>query len=116
MYSTSLCCHGWSFDIVKFLTVDKHCDPMCRDSVQETPLHIAAQYGHVEVVKFLTLDMHCDPTSRNAYNEVALHLAVVNGHLDIIIFFLFLSRIVTRAFQVSRMKFIAWLPSLAIYM
>ena len=62
---------------------------MCRDSDQETPLHMAALDGHVEVVKFLTLEMHCDPTSRNANSDTALHLAVVNGHLDIIKFFHF---------------------------
>jgi len=40
-------------DIVKFLTVEKHCDPMCRDSKQDSPLHKAARNGHIDVVKFL---------------------------------------------------------------
>ena len=74
-------------DIVKFLPVEKHCDPTCRDSKQCTPLHMAALNGHIQVVKFLTLETHCDPTSRDADNDTALHLVVVNGHLDILQFF-----------------------------
>ena len=33
-------------DIVKFLTVEKHCDPMCRDLEQTTPLYIAVQEAY----------------------------------------------------------------------
>ena len=61
---------------------------MCRDSVQDTPLHNAAQYGHIEVVKFLTIDMHCDPTSKNARKQTPLHLAAGKGYLNIIKFFI----------------------------
>ena len=71
-------------DIVKFLTVEKHCDPMCTDIDQNTPLHLAARGSHTDVVKFLTLELHCDPTSRNAYNATVLHLAVGKGHLNIV--------------------------------
>ena len=53
-------------NIVKFLTLEKHCDPMCRGSDQDTPLHMAARYDHIEVVEFLTIEMQCDPTSRNS--------------------------------------------------
>jgi len=59
-------------DIVKFFTVEKQCDPMCRDSDQNTPLHLASWNGHIDVVKFLTLEMHCDPTSKNANNATSL--------------------------------------------
>ena len=57
---------------------------MCEDINRDTPLHLAAQIGHIDTVKFLALEMKCDPTSRNADNNTALHLAVENGHLDII--------------------------------
>ena len=33
-------------DIVKFLTVEKNCDPMCRDIDQDTPLLKATLGGH----------------------------------------------------------------------
>jgi len=77
-------------DIVKFLTVEKHCDPMCTDIDQNTPLHLAAKGSHTDVVKFLTLEIHCDPTSRNTYNATALHLAVGKGHLNIVQLLLFI--------------------------
>ena len=60
----------------------------CTDLNENTPLHMAAKYGHKEIVKFLTLEMHCDPTRRNAYNSTALQLAAMNGHLHIIKFFI----------------------------
>ena len=59
LHSTVLLAVKGHMDIVKFLTMEKHCDPMCKSSDQYTPLHWAAQYGHIDVVKFLTLDMHC---------------------------------------------------------
>jgi len=74
--------------IVKFLAVEKQCDPMCRDSDQDTPLHLAAWNGHMDVVKFLTLEMRCNPTSRNAHNANAVHLAVEGGQLNIARFFI----------------------------
>ena len=50
---------------MKFLTMEKNCDPTCKDPKQSTPLHMAVIGGHTEVVKFLTLETHCEPTSRN---------------------------------------------------
>ena len=76
-------------DIVKFLTVEKHRDSMCREpGYQRTPLHMAALGGHISIIKFLILEMHCEPTSRDANNDTALHLAAVKGHLDIVQFFI----------------------------
>ena len=83
-----------------FLTVEKQCDPMCRNSDNSTPLHYAAQNGHTVVVKFLTLEMHCDSTSENTVNATALHLAAAHGHLD----FLFLIETVTQTFQVRMVE------------
>jgi len=77
-------------DIVKFLTVEKHCDPMCTGIDQNTPLHLAARGSHIDVVKFLTLEIHCNPTSINAFNATALHLAVGKRrrHLNIVQLFI----------------------------
>ena len=75
-------------NILKFLTLEKNCDPMCRDIDLNTPFHYAAFSGHIDIVKFLTLEMHCDPTSSNDYSDTALHLAVEGGHLDIVRFFI----------------------------
>ena len=75
-----------SMNVVKFLTVKKRCDPMCR---QTTPLHRAALSGQLEVVKLLTFKMHCDPMSRNSKNDTTINPAIQNGHLNILKFFIF---------------------------
>ena len=64
------------------INVEIHCDPICRDCDQDTPLHVAAIQGHIEVVKFLTVEMHCDTTCRNASTHTALHLLAMKGHLE----------------------------------
>jgi len=53
-----------------------------------TPLHLAAEEGHIEIVKFLTMEKHCDPMSRNIHNNTALHCAVLNGHMQVVKFFI----------------------------
>ena len=86
---------------MKFLTLEMHCDPMCRDSEQDTPLHKAARKDHIDIVKFLTLEMHSDPTSRNVHNATALHLAAENGHLDIVQFFTTETELLTKHFKLE---------------
>ena len=56
---------------------------MCKESDQDTPLHIAPLGGHINIIKFLIVEMHCDPISRTSDNFTALHLAV---HLYVVQF------------------------------
>ena len=49
------------FDIVKFLTLVKHCDTMCRDCDQNIPLHLAALSGNIKIVKFFIEVLKCSP-------------------------------------------------------
>ena len=67
-----------------------NCDPMCRDSEQDTPLHNAAWNGHIDVVKFHTLKMHCDPTSIEMLTITPLNhsSSKLKEHLDVIQFFM----------------------------
>ena len=71
-------------DVVKFLTVEKHCHPICRDFKKNTPLHMAAGNGHTKVVKFLTLQMHCDVMCRDSMGNTPLHMAAGNGHIEVV--------------------------------
>ena len=80
-------------DIVKFLTVEKYCDPMCKDFNHNTPLHLAAGKGHLEIAKFLILE-ECTPITelmnslKNRWNITPFHSAAVTGQLDIVQFFI----------------------------
>lgn len=48
-----------------------------------TPLLIAAMYGHLEIVKRL-LQNGANITEKNAHGATILHCAAVNGHLEIL--------------------------------
>ena len=55
-------------NIVKFLTVERHCDPMCRDIHGDTALHYAVIRGQIETVKFLTEKLKCPPDIPGQWN------------------------------------------------
>ena len=48
-------------EVVKFLTVEKHCEPTSRDENNHTALHLAVAKGHLDLVQFFTSDLNCDP-------------------------------------------------------
>ena len=82
-YCTPLDCAAVDVNIMKFLT-NKHCDPMSKNSDQNTPLHVPAQNKYVNIVRFLTLEMHCDHTLKVELltdNDTALYLPTANRHL-----------------------------------
>jgi len=49
----------------------------------ETPLHVAAEKGHVEIARLL-LEHGADPNARDMYGVTPLHLATYWGHLDVV--------------------------------
>jgi len=70
-------------DIVKFLTLEKHCNPTSRTSSGTTLIHRAAQYGHLEILKFFITDLKCSPTIPGQYGHTPLHYATDTGRLHI---------------------------------
>ena len=78
---------GWKGIAVRLVDVYK-CDPYCKDSEGDTPLHYAADKGHLEVAKYLVKDRRCDPMDKNNGKSTPLHLACKNGHFEIVQFLL----------------------------
>lgn len=58
------------------------CDVNVKDEYDNTPLHVAAWYGHLGIVTFL-LQRGADVNARNVDDSTSLHLAVRAGHLEI---------------------------------
>lgn len=54
-----------------------------KDASGKTPLHCAAQTGHLEMVRFLT-EQGANIDSRNYNGHTALHLAAWEGHLNVV--------------------------------
>ena len=48
-------------DIVKFLTLEMHCDPTSRNGHNASALHGAAEGGHLDIVQFFISGRNCDP-------------------------------------------------------
>ena len=70
-------------DVVKFLTVEKRCDPMCRSSNLNTPLHMAVVGGHLEIIKFFVEELKCPPYTTGALNMTPLKMAIRTSHSNI---------------------------------
>ena len=49
-------------DMVKYLVVEQHCDPMDKNKYNETPLHYACINGHLNIVQYLISELHCNPS------------------------------------------------------
>ena len=71
-------------DIVKFLTLETHCDPTSRNAGNVTALHVSAIKGHLDVLRFFTIDRNCDPNLAGQYGQAPLHYAATFGHLHIV--------------------------------
>ena len=70
-------------DIVKFLTMEKNCDPMSRNFISNTALHNAVLGCHLEVVIFFIEELKCPPDIPGQWNMIPLQMAVHNNHSDI---------------------------------
>jgi ankyrin repeat protein len=54
------------------------------DMNRDTPLHIAAAFGHENCVMFIITQPSCNPNKRNRYNNTALDLAKTNEIAQVI--------------------------------
>ena len=100
---------GGYFDGVKYLVDIHHCDPLCPDEDNETPLHRAvltgqsevakylistldcniplhhtALYNNLKVVKFFIKELSYNPNCKNKLGRTPLHYASASGHLDVV--------------------------------
>ena len=78
--------------IIKFLTVERQCNPMCKNILGDTPLHNAAMSTYLQVVTFLINQLHCDPTITNETGQTPLDCATLYGRKNIVEFLTSLSQ------------------------
>ena len=70
-------------DIVKFLTLEKKCDPMLKNCDNNTALHSAVYGGHLQVVSFFIEKMKCPPDIMGHRNRTPLQMAIEGHHPEI---------------------------------
>ena len=69
--------------IIALITQHK-CDTMCKTNIGSTPLHNAAQKGHLDVVEYLITQHKCDTMCKDNQGSTPLHNAAQEGHLDVV--------------------------------
>jgi hypothetical protein len=55
----------------------------CANNAENTPLHVAAAYGHLDTAEFL-INHGADINAKNEDGWTPLHVAVFNGHLALV--------------------------------
>ena len=64
-------------DIVRYLISGERCNPNVQSSTSEnTPLHIASQYGQDDTIVQLLSYKECNPNVQNKEGDTPLHFAV----------------------------------------
>ena len=70
-------------DIVKFLTVKKHLDPMSQDILCHNVLFHAVMSGHLGIVKFLIEKLKCPPNIPGPPKTTPQQMAIRMNRFDI---------------------------------
>lgn len=60
------------------------CDANLADSEGNTPLHEAAEAGHLEVLRILLKNGKCDVNAKNVFGQTPLMRAVFNENLEVV--------------------------------
>ena len=68
---------------MKFLTAEKHCDPMSQNIHNNTALHSAVWSGRLGLVKFLIEELKCPPDIPGTFNLTPLQMALRWNHYNI---------------------------------
>ena len=58
---------GGHIELVKFLILRLHCDPISKNVNNDTALHLAAKNGHLDIVQFFISDRKCDSNISGKY-------------------------------------------------
>lgn len=75
--------------LVVAVLLENHADPCIRNTRQESPLDLAAQYGRMETVKqFLNYHPNLLEDINVVRTHTPLHLAAKNGHMNVVSYFL----------------------------
>ena len=81
-YCTTLCSTAWPSP---YCTVPSNCNANTTDRHGDTPLHDAADRGHLDVVQYLHIKCNCNINTINNHNGATpLHRAAAFGHLNIV--------------------------------
>ena len=64
----------------------KNC--ITKDRHEDTPLHIAAKFGHMDIVQYLVQEGGCEVDSRNKYQNTPLYHAAKLGKLEVVKYFI----------------------------
>ena len=71
-------------DVVQFFV---SCDPnIPGGQYGRTPLHYAAEFGHLHIVKCLIDELGCNPSCLDEDRRTPLHCAAMKGHMGIVKF------------------------------
>ena len=71
-------------EVVQYLTLEQHCDPLCVAKNNNTPFHAAAYFGHLQLVRFFVEVLHCPPDIRGGLNMTPLEQAHSQGHRHVV--------------------------------
>ena len=84
-----LSCKSGCLSIVKVLTEEierykpmKDLMPSLTTKENTTPLHFAANYGHIDIVQFFITDLKCSPNTQGFNSRTALHVAAHHEIFD----------------------------------
>ena len=69
--------------MARMLVVDGHANVDIADEYGLTPLHRAAEHGHLDVARMLVDDGHANVSIVDKYDLTPLHWAARQGHLDV---------------------------------
>ena len=69
-YATA--CLAGQIDVVRYLTEERHCDPLYKDTGAKGALSgvsVAAAYGKVDILKYFVEERRCDLKASGVYDE-----------------------------------------------
>ena len=69
--------------MVKFLTLEKKCEPLCRENYGNVPAFYAVEFKHLNVLEFFLLKLNIDPLVTGDLKQTLFHKAAFRGNSKI---------------------------------